>query len=51
MPFAKVSQDFFSRCRIKIPDQPFLLDFVKFLVLSLIFGCLTCLLWRIFLLL
>ncbi|HIJ59784.1 MAG TPA: hypothetical protein HPP56_04120 [Nitrospirae bacterium] len=27
-----------KRCRIKIPHQPFLLDFVKFSVLSLILG-------------
>ncbi|HIJ59995.1 MAG TPA: hypothetical protein HPP56_05205 [Nitrospirae bacterium] len=37
LKFLKIS---FIRCRIKIPLQPFLLDFVKFSVLSLIL-CLT----------
>ncbi|HIJ59674.1 MAG TPA: hypothetical protein HPP56_03555 [Nitrospirae bacterium] len=35
LKFLKIS---FIRCRIKIPHQPFLLDFIKFSVLSLILG-------------
>ncbi|HIJ59693.1 MAG TPA: hypothetical protein HPP56_03650 [Nitrospirae bacterium] len=35
MPFAKVSQDLFYKVSYKIFHQPFLLDFVKFSVLSL----------------
>ncbi|HIJ60648.1 MAG TPA: hypothetical protein HPP56_08565 [Nitrospirae bacterium] len=35
LKFLKIS---FKRYRIKIPHQPFLLDFVKFSVLSLILG-------------
>ncbi|HIJ60421.1 MAG TPA: hypothetical protein HPP56_07410 [Nitrospirae bacterium] len=35
LKFPKIS---FIRCRIKIPHQPFLLDLIKFSVLSLILG-------------
>ncbi|HIJ59568.1 MAG TPA: hypothetical protein HPP56_02970 [Nitrospirae bacterium] len=41
MPFAKVSK--IIRCRIKIPHQLFILDFIKFSVLSLILGRNFCL--------
>ncbi|HIJ59685.1 MAG TPA: hypothetical protein HPP56_03610 [Nitrospirae bacterium] len=40
MPFAKVSQDFFYKVSYKIFHQPFLLDFIKFSVLSPILGTL-----------
>ncbi|HIJ60630.1 MAG TPA: hypothetical protein HPP56_08470 [Nitrospirae bacterium] len=38
---AKPYKLFFIRCRIKILHQPFLLDFVKFSVLSLILGLIS----------
>ncbi|HIJ59746.1 MAG TPA: hypothetical protein HPP56_03915 [Nitrospirae bacterium] len=38
MPFVKVSKDFFYKVLYKIFHQPFLLDFIKFSVLSLILG-------------
>ena len=41
MPFAKVSKNI--RCRIKIPHQLFIHDFIKFSVLSLIWGRNFCL--------
>ncbi|HIJ59491.1 MAG TPA: hypothetical protein HPP56_02580 [Nitrospirae bacterium] len=34
----KILKISFIRCRIKIPHQPFLLDFIQFSVLSLILG-------------
>ncbi|HIJ59983.1 MAG TPA: hypothetical protein HPP56_05145 [Nitrospirae bacterium] len=38
LKFLKIS---FIRCRIKIPHHPFLLDFIKFSVLSLLLGILS----------
>ncbi|HIJ61017.1 MAG TPA: hypothetical protein HPP56_10480 [Nitrospirae bacterium] len=38
MPYDKALGTFFIRRRVKIPHQPFLLDFIRFSVLSLILG-------------